>query len=93
MYTVAAPARCASVPATVYIWVYGRGPPPPSRVHYFQIYGSVAICGLYVVCAHKPSDVATLCGQLLVLTILLRGETSTQVIRFVLIHTFNIAHN
>ena len=39
------------------------------------------------------SETVVVCGQLLVLTILLRGETSTQVIRFVLIHTFNIAHN
>ena len=44
MYTAAAPARCASVPATVHIWVYGRGGPPPPTVYTF-IYRSVAICG------------------------------------------------
>ena len=99
MYTVAAPARCASVPATVYIWVYGRGGPPPPTTVYTFIYRSVAICGCVrrLLTNHRVIGL----GYIFVATAcaddpperLLRGETSTQVIRFVLRHTFNIAHN
>ena len=53
MCTVAAPARCASVPATVHIWVYGRGGPPPYRIHfYLQICSDLWVCTSF---AHKPS--------------------------------------
>ena len=69
--------------------VYGRGDPlPPYRIHfYLQICSDLWVCTSCVLTNHR---IGLHLWPLLVLTILPRGETSTQVIRFVLIHTFNI---
>ena len=100
MHTIAAPARTRlRYRDRVHLRACGRGGNPPSRMPILVAADSTAVLAatiLYtprVLTNHRIGEVAFVTKPLLVLTILQRGETSTQVIRFVLIHTFNIAHN